>query len=691
MHPDVEAVAALSPMQQGLLFHSLLDPGAGVYVNQHVISLRGQLDPIAFERAWREIVRRHQIFRASFHWEQVDTAVMAIWREARLDVEVLDWRDAGRDEQYGRLRAFLAHDKQRGFELTAAPLMRLTLFRRSEEEWWCGWSNHHLVLDGWSAALVAREAFLAYAACREGRPIDLPTAPAFTDYLAWLTRQDLTAAEAFWRRELGDLQTIAKIAGDSEARDDAGSVDHVSHGTGARYDQRRLRLSADETHTLQQGARCLSTTVSVLAQAAWALVVSHYTRESDIVTGVTSSGRPPELPDVESMAGLFINTLPLRLRVRRDLPLAALVAQAHEQNLRIRAVEFSPLASVQTWSGLPAGTPLFESIVVFENYPVDRLLTQTAAGLAIEDIEIDEATNYPLTVTIGPGTELLLQITFETARFGAASIERLLRHYRTALLACATQPELSVGEVCLLDAAEWAQVRTDWQGARVDVPLDACLHHWIERQVDRTPAATAVRFNGAALTYAALNTRANRLAHGLICEGVRPGMLVGVAMERSLELVIALLAILKAGGAYVPLDPEYPHERLTFQIADAAAPVVLVQAQLADRFASLLEHAGSITRVMVVDASPDAGDDAGDETSRSSHANPALRVGPDHPAYVIYTSGSTGQPKGVVNTHRAICNRLIWMQQAFPSTRRTACSRRRPTASTCRSGSSSGR
>ena len=212
MHPDVEAVAALSPMQQGLLFHSLLDPDAGVYVNQHVISLRGLLDPVAFEHAWREIVRRHQIFRASFHWEQVDTAVMAIWRDARLDVDVLDWRDAEPDEQQARLRAFLAHDKRRGFELTAAPLMRLTLFRRSEDEWWCGWSNHHLVLDGWSAALVAREAFLAYAACREGRPVDLPDAPAFTAYLSWLARQDQAAAEAFWRRELDDLRTIAAMA-----------------------------------------------------------------------------------------------------------------------------------------------------------------------------------------------------------------------------------------------------------------------------------------------------------------------------------------------------------------------------------------------------------------------------------------------------------------------------------------------
>ena len=216
--------------------------------------------------------------------------------------------------------------------------------------------------------------------------------------------------------------------------------------------------------------------------------MSHYTRESDIVVGVTSSGRPPELPDVESMAGLFINTLPLRLRVRRELSMAALVAQAHEQNVRIRAVEFSPLASVQMWSGLPPGTPLFESIVVFENYPVDRLLTQTVAGLTIEGIEIDEATNYPLTVTIGPGTELLLQITFEAARFGPARVERLLRHYRAALVACATQPEQPVGELCLLDAAEWEQVLATWQGARVDVPLDACLHHWIERQAERTPA-----------------------------------------------------------------------------------------------------------------------------------------------------------------------------------------------------------
>jgi amino acid adenylation domain-containing protein/non-ribosomal peptide synthase protein (TIGR01720 family) len=667
MPPDIEAVAALSPMQQGLLFHSLLDPGAGVYVNQHVISLRGPLDTGAFERAWREVVRRHQVFRASFHWEDVDTALMAVWRAASLDVDVHDWREHGRAEQDARLRAFLARDKARGFVLTAAPLMRVTLFRRADDEWWCYWCNHHLILDGWSAALVAREAFLAYAAFYEGRTLELPVAPAFMDYLAWLQRQDLAAAETFWRGELGDLRAITAIAGDVEA---GGPQTTSSYGQKSSYGQRQLRLSTDETRDLQQLARRQGTTLSVIAQTAWAIVLSHYTRESDSVFGVTSSGRPPDLPDVESMAGLFINTLPLRLRVAREQPLAALIARTHEQNLRVRAVEYSPLASVQTWSGLPAGAPLFESILVFENYPIDRVLTQTVAGLAVEGIQIDEATNYPLSVTIGPGAELLLQITFDAARFGPARIERLLRHYRAALLACATMPQGRVGEVCLLDDSEWEQVRSTWQGPRVDVPLDARLHHRVERQVERTPEATAVRFGEIELTYAALNARANALARDLMGAGVGPGVLVGVAMERSLELVIALLAILKAGGAYVPLDPEYPRERLAFQIGDAAAPVVLVQA----RFAALFDDVDAGTRVMTVDAGVDesvappgtAGADADPVIASVRYANPVSAVRPDDAAYVIYTSGSTGRPKGVVNTHRAICNRLIWMQRAFP-------------------------
>jgi amino acid adenylation domain-containing protein/non-ribosomal peptide synthase protein (TIGR01720 family) len=638
-HPNVEAVAPLSPMQEGLLFHSLLGGEEGVYVNQHVIALSGRVDRQALERAWQTVVDRHQIFRASFHWEEAEKPLQIFWRQASLEWEYQDWRGETEKARAVKLADFLRAGKKRGFNLSRAPLMRLALLQFGDEDFRLCWWNHHLVLDGWSAAFAAREVFVAYAAIREGRAPELPPVAPFQRYLSWLSRQDLSQAQSFWNRTLEGYNTPA-------------SLDLGCGGEGAGYGQVSDRLTASQTETLTQFCARQGVTPAILSQAAWAVLIAKYSRHSDVVFGVTSSGRPADLADVESMVGLFINTLPMRIRFAADTPLISVLQQARDSSLETRAFEFTPLADIQKWSSVPRGVPLFESILVFENYPVDAMIRQGAGGLTIRNIEVLESTNYPLSITIGPGREFLLQFTYERARFTRAAIGRMLAHFRTVLEAFVDDPNRTLSDIAILTPAERRQILGTWQETARAYPTQRCLHEWIERQVEQSPDAPAVVAGDRVLTYSQLNAHANRLAHYLRALGAGPEIPVGVAMERSIEMMVALLAILKAGAAYVPLDPEYPAARLATILSVTRTSIVLAQRRFLHLLPSSLPHAVAL-------------DEDRSELASYPASNLPNIAFPDSPAYIIFTSGSTGQPKGVANTHTGICNRLLWMQEAF--------------------------
>src|SRR6185369_5855173 len=390
------------------------------------------------------------------------------------------------------------------------------------------------------------------------------------------------------------------------------------------YSEKSLHLSKSSTASLQAFARQNQLAFSTLLYGAWAILLSRYSGESDIVFGVTSSGRPPDLSGSEMMVGLFINTLPLRVSVPSGQLLIPWLKELQERLVELRQYEYSSLAQVQEWSDVPRGRALFESIFVFENYPVDSSLAAELDGPEITDPRSIEQTNYPLTIAAEPGAELGLYAGYKTNRFDDVTVCRMLRHLETLLEGMIFRPHRRVSELSLLSAAERDMVLREWNETNVDFP-SLTLHELFERQAAATPDAVALIFEGERLCYQELNQRANTLADYLRRLGVTRGARVGICLERGMDMIICLLGILKAGAAYLPLDPEYPKEHLAFMLVDAQPEMVLT------------------THPQIT----------------QTRSGPSAESEEDL-AYVIYTSGSTGQPKGVMVSHRAVCNHMQW-------------------------------
>ena len=632
----LESIYPLSPMQEGMLFHTLYAPNSGVYFEQLVCTLSENLNVSAFEQAWQRVVELHPILRTFFVWQNQQHPLQVVCKSVNLPYHIYDWRSLSSGEQEERLSAFLQAERERGFKLDKAPLMCCTLIQLADNNYQFVWSHHHLLMDGWCLSIVLKEVWAFYEAFNRGENLYLEAPPPYRNYIAWLRRQDLSDAQKFWRSQLAGFTAPTPLVVDK-------LVGNISEPKDI-YDERKIKLSATLTDALKEFARQHHLTLNTLVQGAWALLLSRYSGESDVVFGATVSGRPPALLGVESMVGLFINTLPVRVQISAETELLSWLKQLQAQQVEREEYSYTPLVEIQGQSDVPRNQLLFNSIVVFENYPVDSSLLEGQGSVEIKNVVGFERTNYPLTVAVVPGGELSLQISYDTDRFDDDTVSRMLGHLESLLSGMVAQEGGLVGELPLLTQKEKQQLLLEWNNTWAEYPFDKCIHQLFEAQVERSPDAVAVVFEGEQLTYLELNARANQLAHYLGSSlGVRPEVLVGLFVERSFEMIIGLLGVLKAGGAYVPIDPAYPSERIAYMLDDSRLPVLLTQQKLV---ASLPEHQA---RVVCLDVN-------GEEISIASELSPITGVTAENLAYVIYTSGSTGKPKGVLIAHRGLCN-----------------------------------
>jgi amino acid adenylation domain-containing protein len=641
----IEAIYPLSPLQEGMLFHHLHTPEAGAYFVQLSCIFRGDFNVAAFKRTWRRVIERHGVLRTFFTWERREKPLQVVLPQVPLPWEQHDWRALSRGEQEEQFTSLMRADRERGFNLSEAPLVRLTLVQLADDRYRFIWSFHHMLLDGWSMPLLLKEIFLFYNAYREGQELNLESPPPFRDYISWLRCQDLSQTESFWRETFKGFNAPTPLGVDRTA---TSAVDSDEGG----YNELGVRLSDSTTAELNALAKREELTLNVLVQGAWALLLSRYSGEHDVVFGATSSGRPVDLPGVESMVGLFINTLPVRVQIAPGELLVPWLRKIQEQHLDMRQHESTPLVEIQGWSEVPRGKSMFESLFIFENYPVGAVVGERVGGLLVEDVNVTERTNYPLIAVSAPGPELLLKIGYERSRFDDVTITRMLGHFQNLLEGMAAHPEQRVSELRLLTKAEQEQTLHEWNDTRAPYAQDSCVHEQFEAQVERMPDAIALSFEGEQLTYQELNARANQLARHLRRLGVGPETLVAICMERSLEMVVAVLGTLKAGGAYVPLDHAYPKERLAFMLKDSQSLVLLTQQTL---LAALPEHKA---RTLCIDT--DWQTIQSESTENLSSMTTARNL-----AYVIYTSGSTGKPKGVLIEHRGINNLAAAQIRAF--------------------------
>ncbi|OUL22222.1 non-ribosomal peptide synthetase [Nostoc sp. RF31YmG] len=643
---NIEDIYKLSPTQQGLLFHTLYAPDSGIYCDRYRITFKGNLNISAFEQAWQQVAKRHSVLRTSFFWEEVEEPMQVVYRQVTLPLEQYDWRGINSAEQEQKLEAFLTADRSRGYQLSEAPLMRLALIQMTDEVYQFIWSNHHILFDGWSRFVLFNEVLEIYQALNNGNHITLKPSFPYRKYIAWLRQQNLFEAEAFWRQELQGVTAPTPLVVDK-------LVSNVS--SIEEYSEQQIELSLASTEQLKSVARQYQLTLNTLVQGSWALLLSRYSGEDDVIFGANTSGRPINLPGIDSAVGLFVNSLPVRVKLNPTDCLIPWLKNLQAKQAEVRHYEYSPLVQIQGWSELPKGVPLFNSLIAFENYPIDEALRQRNKSLEIADFSVLNRTNYPLSIIVVPDEKLLLKIICDRRYFNDATITRMLGHLQTLLEGMVANLQQQLKDVPLLTKAEQHQCLVEWNNTQKEYPLHLCLHQLIEAQVEKTPDAVAIVFADQKLTYQQLNSRANQLAHYLQKLGVKLEVQVGICVERSLEMVVGLLGILKAGGAYVPIDPDYPQQRQAFMLQDCQTSVLLTQQKFAD---TLPEHQAQVICL----------DTDWEIITQESNQNPATNITSDNLAYVIYTSGSTGQPKGAMNTHAGVCNRLLWMQDTYQLT-----------------------
>ncbi|MET0624997.1 MAG: SDR family NAD(P)-dependent oxidoreductase, partial [Pyrinomonadaceae bacterium] len=434
---NVEDVHQLTPMQQGMLFHSLYAPESEAYFMQSSYLLRGELDAEALRRAWVQVLERHAVMRTGYVWEGLEQPLALVRRGAELAWAREDWGGLSEAERSRRLEEFLRSERRRGFDFARPPLMRLALIRAGEGEHYFVLTYHHVLMDGWSAFLVFKEVFDIYEALRAGREPGLEPTRPYRDYIAWLRRQPLAEAEAHWRRLLEGFREPISLRGERAPA----SADEQGEDFGSQY----FSLSAEETAPLQSLAQRRRLTLNTLVQGAWGLLLSHYAGADDVVFGSVMSGRPPAVHGVEAIVGLFINTLPVRLRVSPETPLLDWLRGLQSQLLEARQYEYTPLIKIQSWSDVPRGVPLFESNLSFDNYPVDSSLSEQGAGLKVENTHSADWSAHPLSVAVGGGAELAVMLKYNRRRFDEEAMARMARHFRIILVRLASLEDATLG------------------------------------------------------------------------------------------------------------------------------------------------------------------------------------------------------------------------------------------------------
>jgi len=654
--PNIEDIYPLSSLQQGILFHSLSLPNSVIYVSQFCYKLDNSLNLSILKQAWQQIINRHSILRTAFYWKQRSDPFQVVYREAQLPWEEKDWCHLSSEEQQIFLENFLKQDYQKDFDFSQPPLMRITTIRLAEQQYQLTWTQHHLIADGWSTSLVVKEVLEAYKKLYNNQALSFQKPRPYRDYIALLQQKNLSKAKNFWKQNLDGFSNPTPFRVDRTIELNFTK----NNDQELLFRQQTVKLSESTTATIQFLAKQHQLTLNTWLQGVFVLLLNCYSGENDIVFGATFSGRSADIIGIESMVGPFINTLPVRVKVNSEEQFIPWLKTLQAQQTEALKYEHTPLVKIQSWSDVPNGTPLFESILVFENYPVNSSIAEHGESMGVSDVHITESsTNYPLTVVIGVGSQLSLNFDYDCRRFDEATITQMLKHFQNLLEGTVANPERYLSDFSLLSKLERHQLLVEWNNTKVDYPQDKCIHQLFEAQVEKTPDAIALVHQNQQLTYRELNARANQLAHYLQCLGVQPETLVGICMEQSLERIIALLGIVKAGGAYVPFDPSYPKERIRRICTEADVLLLLTQSNLSQALSDVFS--GDIILL-----------DQQRETITQQPQDNIINSRPlGHLAYVIYTSGSTGQPKGVSVCERGVLNLVFWHQSSFGVTRST--------------------
>ncbi|WP_296261737.1 MULTISPECIES: non-ribosomal peptide synthetase [unclassified Pseudomonas] len=632
---DIEDILPLAPMQQGILLHSLLEQGNGIYLMQDQYEVGSEVDFQAFTFAWQQVVQRHPALRTAFHGLESGVQRQVVMRRVPSPAQLIDLSHLSRDAAEAELEEVLAAEREQGFDFARAPLLRLRLVKFGEADLRIVQSHHHALIDAWCRGLMLTEFFAHYRAFLEGRRVSLPAARPYRDFLAWLAEQDEAVSRQYWRQALAGFTDVTPLP-----------YRHSPQGEPQMRDV-TLALGNAQTAKLADQARQHRLTANTFVQAAWALVLMHHADREEVLFGVTVAGRPTELEGIEGALGLFINTLPLRIK-RSGMGASALelLNALQAQNAQMRQHEHLSLADIQLLADTPRGQPLFDSLFVFENVPLGAEVQQAVNEYRINPLANRTHTNYPLTVVLLPGESLQLQLTYDTRHFNDVDMNSLVAHLRRLLTQLIDNPQQTLSQLQVLQQTEREQLLQQGQGLLQKHWYDISYLERFESRVQAHPALEVARCQGQSLSYEQLNRAANRIGHGLIAAGVQGDDVVALFAPRGLPLLSMIVGAFKAGGAYLALDDRHPAGRSARMLGSSAAPVLLTPRECLAQVEAILQLAEAKPRLLILE----------DLLDTNGDSNPGRYASAEQLAYVIYTSGSTGEPKGVMVNQRGMLN-----------------------------------
>ncbi len=618
-----ENIYELSPLQSGLLFQALYQPQSEAYFVQHIFEL-DNINAQYWYKIWHIVINRCDALRANFVWEKVSKPLQRIQREVDLPWIEEDWtQDANLKE---KLQYLIQSEREKRFDLNKSLLMRFNLIKIDKDKYYFIWNIHHLLIDGWSIPLIIEDVIAGYRSLECNEAIALKTRRPYKHYISWLLEQSQSKAIEYWKQNL--LDVMPTILGEQPIAAGDGCGEIV------------ITFNEMETKQLNDYAKALETTTNTVLQSLWAIVLSKYKKQEDLVFGVTVSGRNIDLHDVASMVGLFINTLPIRIQIKPAETIRDFLKRVQAQMMEAQCYGYLPLSTIQSLSG---ERTLFDCIYVFENYPTNTEIVHAGNNkkLRVKPIQIVEKTEYKLSIAVIPQKELEIRLNYEKNYFSTQYIQTISKHLRQLIVNTIQSEDQFVGNCSLLSKDEEDQF-CKRNGIQSNYNQNTCIHYIFE-SIAENNQSKAILYEGKYLSYRELNERANQLAHYLIKHEVGSGSIVGIACGRTLETIVGILGVLKSGGAYVPIDPSYPSNRIQFILTDTNVSFIIARRTLLEKV--------QISEVKTIFL-----DELTDELTRYSTLNPIHKTLPSELAYVIYTSGSTGQPKGVMIEHRSLCN-----------------------------------
>ncbi|MGZ4995165.1 MAG: non-ribosomal peptide synthetase, partial [Methylobacter sp.] len=631
---NLQDLYPLSPMQQGMLFHALYQPDSQAYFEQMSYDIQGDLDVEIFKQSWQLLHNRHDALRTVFVYKKSTKLLQMVLKHRDVEFNCVDLTDLTPDRQAQHIEQYRQQDRARGFVLTKDRLSRIQLFKIHSDRYVMVWSVHHIILDAWCFGIIYQELMRCYQSLLYGQPLRLPPAPPYSRYIQWLGAQDKDAARAFWQNYLqGYNVAVCLYAQQQQSKDYC-------------YARQKLSLSKQDSDRLKTAVRAAQVTLNTAVQAAWTLLLSAHNSSNDIVFGVTVSGRPAAVVNVENTVGLFINTVPLRVRIDDRLNLPTYMQHVQQQALSTEYHHYYSLADIQSLSELKQN--LLNHVLVFENIPqadAEDSGMQTN-GFLIKQTDMFEHPHYPFMLSVNPDESIELTLTYDRSTYSDMKIERVAKQLEHLLLQIANQAQGCVAELSILPETERAQILNRFS-TLTEEPDNRLLPDLFARQQAVFPDAVAVGDSNRQLTYRELDAKSNRFANYLISHyGIKSEDKVAVSLPRNVDLTVALLGILKAGAAYVPLDNAYPKARIDY----------------------ILEHSQT---ALLVSADADAGWPVPAVTVEqavsqcSSDSDSGINISPGQLAYLIYTSGSTGQPKGVMVEHGNLAVFCLNLRQRF--------------------------